>query len=64
MQNRRTLKQYFIYKGTNFKFSSTLMEAFFIAILLGVCLSCLESNDLRFFPRSNIHNRHVKYVTV
>ena len=38
--------------------------SFFIAILLGVCLSCLESNDLPIFPRSNIHNRHVKYVTV
>ena len=40
------------------------MEDFFIAILLGVCLSCLESNDLPSFPRSYIHNRHVKYVTV
>ena len=40
------------------------MEYFFIAILLGVCLSCLESNDLLSFPRSNIHNRHVNYVTV
>ena len=47
-----------------FKFSSTLMEESFIAILLGVCLSCLESNDLLSLPRSNIHNRHVKYVTV
>ena len=37
---------------------------FFIAILLGVCLSCLESNDLLSFPWSNIHNRHVKYATV
>ena len=36
----------------------------FIAILLGVCLSCLESNDLPSFQRSNIHNRHVKYVSV
>ena len=36
----------------------------FIAILLDVCLSCLESNYLLSFPRSNIHNRHVKYVTV
>ena len=34
----------------------------FIAILLGVCLSCLESNDLPSFLRSNMHNRHVKYV--
>ena len=49
---------------SNFKFPSTLMEEFFIAILLGVCLSCLESNDLLSFPRSNIHNRHVKYVTI
>ena len=40
------------------------MEEFCIAILLGVCLSCLESNDLPSLPRSNIHNRHVKYVTV
>ena len=40
------------------------MEEFFIAILLDVCLSCLESNDLPSVPRSNIHNRHVKYVTV
>ena len=47
-----------------FKFPSTLNEEIFIAILLGVCLSCLENNDLLSFPRSNIHNRHVKYVTV
>ena len=40
------------------------MEDFFIAILLGVCLSCLESNDLPSFPQTNIHKRHVKYVTV
>ena len=40
------------------------MEEYFIAILLGVCLSCLESNDLLSFLQSNIHNRHVKYVTV
>ena len=51
-------------QNSNFKFLSILMEEFFIAILLGVCLSCLESNDLPSFPRSNIHNRHVKYVTV
>ena len=50
-------------QNSNFKFLSTLLEEFFIAILLGVCLSCLESNDLLSFPRSNIHNRHVKYVT-
>ena len=29
-----------------------------------MCLSCLESNDLLNFSQSNIHNRHVKYVTV
>ena len=40
------------------------MEEFFIAILLGVCLSCLESNDLPSFARSNVDNRYVKYVTV
>ena len=40
------------------------MEEFFIAILLGVCLSCLENNGLPSFPWLNIHNRHVKYVTV
>ena len=55
----------FIYgQNSNFKFSSILTEEFFIAILLGVCLSCLESNDLLSFLWSNIHNRHVKYVTV
>ena len=51
-------------KIQNFKFPSILMEEFFIAILLGMCLSCLESNDLPNFPRSNIHYRHVKYVIV
>ena len=55
----------FIYgQNSNFKFPSILMEEFFIAILLGVCLSCLEINDLPSFLRSNFHNRHVKYVTV
>ena len=49
-------------QNSNFKFPSILMD--FIAILLGVCLSCLENNDLPSFPRSNIDNRHVKYVTV
>ena len=39
------------------------MEEFFIAILLSMCLSCLEINDLLSFAWSNIHNRHVKYVT-
>ena len=42
----------------------TLWKSWFIAILLGVCLSCLENNNLPSFPRSNIHNRRVKYVTV
>ena len=56
---------FFIYgQNSNFKFPSILMEEFFIAILLGVCISCLESNDLPSLPWSNIHNRHVKYVTV
>ena len=32
-------------QNSNCKFPSILMEDFFIAILLGVCLSCLESND-------------------
>ena len=40
------------------------MQEFFIAILLGVCLSRWESNDLQSFLRSNIHSMHVKYVTV
>ena len=51
-------------QNSKFKFPSILMEDLFIAILLGVCLSCLGSNDLPSFPRSYIHNRHVKYVTV
>ena len=51
-------------KKSNFKFPLTIMEEFLIAILLGVCLSFLESNDLLSFLRSNIHIRHVKYVTV
>ena len=57
---------FYVYWGkkSNFKFPLTLMEEFLIAILLGVCLSCLESNDLLSFLRSNIHIRHVKYVTV
>ena len=49
---------------SNFKFPSIPMEEFFIAILLSVCLLCLESNDLPSFPLSNSHNTHVKYVTV
>ena len=57
---------FYLYRGKtqNFKFPSTLMKEFFIAILLGVCISCLESNDLPSFLRSYFHNRHVKYVTV
>ena len=51
-------------QNSNYNFPSILIEDFFIAILRGVCLSCLESNDLPSLPRSNIHNRHVKYVTV
>ena len=40
----------FLYgQNSNFKFPSMLMEEVFIAILLGVCLSCLESNDLPCF---------------
>ena len=56
----------FFYIGTKFKFKVPFYPngRIFIAILLGVYLSCLESNDLPSFPRSNIHNRHVKYVTV
>ena len=33
-----------------FKFPSILTEELFIAILLGVCLSYLEHNDLPSFP--------------
>ena len=56
----------FLYRGKIQILSSLLFlwKNLFIAILLGVCLSCLESNDLSCFPRSNIYNRHVKYVTV
>ena len=37
---------FYVYMGKIpiFKFPSTLMEEFFIAILLSVCLSCLKSN--------------------
>ena len=52
------------WQNSNFKFPSILMELFFIAILLGVCLSCLESNDLPSIPRSNIRTRHEKNVAV
>ena len=56
----------FFYRGKIQILSSLLSswKIFFIAILLGVCLSCLKTNDLPSFPCSNIHNRHVKYVTV
>ena len=58
---------FFLYRGKIQFLNSLLSEwkIFFIAtLLLGVCLSCLESNDLPSFLRSNIHNRSVKYVTV
>ena len=56
----------FLYKGKIQILSSLLSKwkNFFIAILLGVCLSCLENIDLPSFTRSHIRNRHVKYVTV
>ena len=56
----------FLYRGKIQILSSllSLWKNFFIAIVLGMCLSCLESNDLQCFARSNFHNRHVKYVTV
>ena len=57
---------FYLYRGKLQILTSllSLWKSFFIAILIGVCLSCLESNDLPSFLRSNIHNRHVKYVTV
>ena len=57
---------FYVYRGKTQILSSHLpyWKNFFIAILLGVCLSCLESYDLLSFLWSNIHNRHVKYVTV
>ena len=57
---------FYLYRGKIQILSSLLskLEEFFIAILLCVCLSCLESNDLPSFQRSNIHDRHLKYVTV
>ena len=57
----------FFYIGAKFRFLVPFYpngSIIFIAILLDVCLSCLESNGLPSLPRSNIHNRHVKYVTV
>ena len=57
---------FYLYRGKIQILSSLLSfwKIFFFAILLGVCLSCLESNDLPSFPMSNIQNRHVKYVTL
>ena len=36
-------------QNSNFKFPSILIEYFFIAFLLGVCLLCLERNNLLSF---------------
>ena len=56
---------FYVYKGKIQILSSLYPEErIFIIILLSVCLSCLESNDLLSFSLSNIHNRNVKYVTV
>ena len=57
---------FYVYRGKTQILSSLLpvWKIISIAILLGTCLSCLESNDLLSFAGSNIHNRHVKYVTV
>ena len=57
---------FYLYRGKIQILSSllSLWKKKYIAILLGACLSCLESNDLPSFPRPNIRNRHVKYVTV
>ena len=45
--------KYFIYIGAKFKFYVPFYPniRFFNAILLGMCLLCLESNDLPSFPR-------------
>ena len=40
---------FYLYRGGGIQIFSSLLsywKNFFIAILLGVCLSCLESNDL------------------
>ena len=57
---------FYLYRGIIQILSSllSLCKIFFIATQLSVCLLCLESNDLPSFLLSNIHNRHVKYVTV
>ena len=62
----KNCRNIFLYRGKIQILSSLLSQwkNLFIAILLDVCLSCLESNDLSSFPRSIIYNRHVKYVTV
>ena len=63
----KTVSIFYLYRGkkSNFKFPPILMEEFFYCYPARlVCLSCLESIDLPSFPRSNIHDRHVKYVTV
>ena len=55
----------YLYRDTIQILSSLLsFGRFCIGIPLGVCLSCFESNDSPSFPWSNIHNRHVKYITV
>ena len=59
---------FYLYRG-KFKILSSLLflcknVLFLVAILLGVCLSYLEIIDLSSFPQSNIHDMHVKYVTV
>ena len=56
---------FYVYRGKIQILSSLYRKGrIFIAILLVVCLSCLECNDLLSFPPSNVYNRHVKYVTV
>ena len=60
---KKIVEIFYLYRG-KIQISFFPNVRFFIAILLGVCLSCLESNDLPSYPRSNIDYRHVKYVTV
>ena len=60
---KKNVEIFYLYRG-KIQISFYPNVRFFIAILLGVCLSCLESNDLPSSPRSNIDYRHVKYVTV
>ena len=56
----------YLYRGKILILSSLLskLKNFYCYPARLVCLSCLESNDLPSFPPSNIHDRHVKYVTV